>query len=323
MLRFTLARLVRLVTVLWAVSLGSFLLLELLPGDQAAAIAASRNPLQLSEQSIDEIRADLQLDDPLPVRYGRWLTGILRGDLGTSYESGRPVSELIGDRVAVTVEIGVASVLLAVAVSVPLGTYLALRAGSTVDKLGTAGSFALLAIPEFLLAILLIYAFAVRWQLFPTFGWVPVGEGLLDHLRAATLPVLSLTVGQVVVYTRILRSDVITTLQEDFVFSAYAKGLPTWLILGRHALRPSLTTLMTTAGLQLAAVIGGAALVETIFALPGLGRLLVVSVRERDLFTIQALVLLFATAFVVVNTIVDTLYGAVDPRARDGGGRAG
>lgn len=318
MIRLVGGRLVRLAVVLLAVSLGTFLLLELLPGDQATAIASSRSPLSLTPQTIDEIRTELRLDDPLPVRYVRWLGGVVRGDLGTSYETGEPVADLVRARMGVTIEIGLLSVVVALFIAVPLGLLLGYRANSRIDKLGTTMTFGLLAVPEFLLAILLVYVFSVRFSLFPTFGWTPLNEGVLAHVHCLVLPVAALTVGQCVIYARLLRSDVIATLQEDFILAARAKGLPARVILLRHALRPSLATVMTSAALQLAAVIGGAAVIETVFALPGVGRLLVDAVDQRDLFVVQALVLLFACAFVVVNTAVDVLHAALDPRVRDG-----
>lgn len=321
MLRFLAMKVVRLVIVLWAVSLITFLMLELLPGDQATAIAATQNPLTLSPDTIEHLRDVLNLDDALPIRYVRWLGDALQGNLGQSYEFSQPVSTIIMQRLPVTLEIGGLAIVLAVLLALPLGLLLAFRENTRLDRVGTGVMFGFLALPEFLLAIFLVYAFAVWLHLFPTSGWTPISEGLVPHLRAIALPVLALTVGQVVVYTRLLRADVIATLQEDYIFAARAKGLSTTHILFRQALRPSLATLMTVVGLQLAAVAGGVVLIETVFALPGVGRLLVDAVRNRDLFLVQGLTLVFAGIFVVTNVLVEVAHGFVDPRVR-GVGRA-
>jgi peptide/nickel transport system permease protein len=194
----------------------------------------------------------------------------------------------------------------------------AYRAGGPTDRSVTGVTFALLAMPNFMMAILLILVFAEAMGAVPATGWVRVGDDVLGNLKSAVLPALSLAIAELAVYTRLLRTDMIATLQEDYVVLARAKGLPTFWILLRHALRPSSFSMLTVVGLQVGAIMSGAVVIETLFALPGVGRLLVDSIFQRDLVTVQGVALVVAVSYVVVNVTVDIAYSMLDPRVRRG-----
>lgn len=308
-------KLIGLVPVIIAASMLTFLLMSLLPGDPALAILGSGNP---SPDQIAQVREELGLNDSLPVRYWNWASSALTGDLGRSFQTRQTVTDAISERFPVTAQIMVMSLSMALLVSIPLGVYVAYKSGSLVDRIVTAVTFGLLSIPNFVLALFLIIIFAVELGWFPATGWTRLSQDPIGSLRSGFLPALSLAIGNVAVLTRLLRTDMISTLQEDHVVMAKAKGLPTSHILFRHALRPSSFSLMTIIGLQVAALLSGALIVEQIFALPGIGRLLIDRITNRDLVMVQGLVLFLAVVYVFVNFIIDILYSFLDPRIRHG-----
>ena len=315
MLRIVLRKVPALIATVVVVSFLTFLLVD-------KVLAAHGDPCVVilgpgySESANLACRERLHLDDPFPTRYVRWANSALHGDLGRSFISNRPVFKDIRERLPVTAEIGGLAILIALLGAVPLGTLSAYRAGRAIDRGITAGSFGILAIPNFMVALFLIYFFAVKFGLLPATGWVRFGDNPYQNLRAAIMPALSLAVGELAVYTRLLRTDMIATLQEDFVAMARAKGLPTWRILIRHALRPSSLSLLTVVGLQVGAILGGSVVVEQLFALPGVGRLLLESISQRDFVVIQGVVLFVSVSFVVINFLVDLSYSLLDPRIR-------
>jgi peptide/nickel transport system permease protein len=311
-----LRRLPAMLATLLIVSFLTFLLTSLLPGDPAVQILGADNVND--PDSVEVVREELRLDDPLLARYGAWLQDVATGDLGRSFRTDQQVKDAILERLPVTLEVGGLAVAIALVFAIPLGTLSAFRAGGRADRLVTGASFGLLALPPFMVAILLILIFAVTLGWLPATGWVRFTADPIDNLRHAILPALSLAVGEMAVYTRLLRADMITTLQQDSITMARAKGIPTSRILFRHALRPSSFSLMTVVGLQVATIIGGAVIIETLFALPGVGRLLVDSILQRDLIMVQGCALVIAIAFVVINFIVDILYTVLDPRIRHG-----
>ena len=249
-----------------------------------------------------------------PIRYANWLNDALHGDFGRSERLNQDVLDTIKERLPVTVEIMVLSLLLALLISIPLGIYVAYKAGSNIDKVATTMSFGLLSVPSFIMAITMIIVFAVRLHWLPATGWVPLTESVSGNLRTVALPVLTLALTEAAVYTRVLRSDMLGVLQSDFIEFARAKGLGTRHILLRHALRPASMSLLTLIGLQLGASIAGTVVVEQIFALPGLGTMLFAAILTRDLVLIQGGVLLVALAYVAVNSLVDATYTVLDPR---------
>ena len=311
-----LRRLPMMVATLLVVSFLTFLLTSLLKGDPAVVILGPEGAKDPA--AVAAVREDLHLDDPLPVRYVNWLGDAVTGDLGRSYRTGQEVTDAISERLPVTVEVGGLAIVLALATAIPLGTLSAFRAGGLADRIITGTSFGLLAVPSFMMAILLIWILAETLGWLPATGWVRLTDDPIENLRTAIMPALALAIGEFAVYTRLLRADMITTLQQDSITMARAKGIPTRRILFRHALRPSSFSLMTVVGLQVGAIIGGAVIVETLFALPGVGRLLVDSILQRDLIMVQGVALVIAISFVVINFIVDLLYTALDPRIRHG-----
>lgn len=309
--------LLRLGVVAFVVTFTTFGLLDQAPGDPAAARAG----LNATEENIERIRAELGLDDPFLVRYANWLGDILTGDFGTSILNGQPVSDLMASALPHTIELMVLSQVMALAVSIPLAIYAAQRPGGLVDRVTGAASFGLLAAPAFVLGLYLQYLLAVR------LGWLPAVatdlpgpfEDPIENLRQLLLPAVTLASGLVAVYIRLLRTDLIATLQEDFVLLAQARGYTRRRVLWRHALRPSSFSLLTAAGLSTAGLLGGALIAETLFAVPGVGRLAVVSIFTEDYDVVMAVVLLLSLAFIVANFLVDVLYAVVDPRVRRDG----
>jgi len=313
-LSFVGRRLIYLVPVLLAVSLLTFLIASLLPGDLASVILAD----QATPETLRALRHDMGLDQPIWWRYLLWLGHILQGDFGRSFRTGQTVWQAISERVPVSLELMFFAELIGLIVGIPLAIACAVRQGSAFDRTVTSVAFAMLSVPSFLSSILMIYLLAVSLRLLPATGYVPLTEDPIGNLRCFVLPSLALALGEWPVLMRVLRSDMIATLQEDFIAMAKAKGLKPARILLVHALKPSSLTLVTVTGINIGRLIGGALIVETIFALPGIGRLLVGSIFTRDLIILQGTVLFVAAGFVLMNFIVDLLYAVLDPRIRHG-----
>ncbi|MEM7324421.1 MAG: ABC transporter permease [Actinomycetota bacterium] len=308
-------KLIELVVVLFVVTLLSFLLLSLVPGNPEVQILGDN----ATPEALAELRAELGLDDPLPTRYFRWLGDVLQGDLGRSDRLNQDVVDTLAEKIPVTLELAGLAIGVGVLFSVPLGILSAWRAGGKVDRLITALSFGVLSLPGFLIAIGLLIIFAVKWRILPAApAWVSFTDDPLTNLRNVILPVSAMALGEVAVLTRVLRSDMIEALQSNFIEAARAKGLPTRYILVRHALPSSLLSMLTLIGLQIAGAMTGALVIEQIFGLPGLGQMLVIAILTRDLVLVQGAVLVIATAYVVVNFIVDLSYQLADPRVRSG-----
>lgn len=311
-----LSRLVRLVATLLAVSFLTFMMVNLLPGDPVNSILP---PESQSPENIARVRADLGLDDPLFVQYANWLGGVVTFDFGESYRTSQPVSDAILDRLPITLELTVLAIAIAVAFGIPLGVVSAYKQGQRADNVISAAVQFLLSVPSFVAAVFFIYFFAVRFQVMPASSWTRLTDSVTGNLRTAILPALALALSQLAIYTRLVRADMITTLQENFVLSARAKGLTNRFILFRHALRPSSLSVITVIGLNIGILLGGTVIVETIFALPGLGRLLFDSIGQRDYLMVQGVVLFISVSYVVINTVVDLIYAVVDPRIRISG----
>lgn len=306
------ARLLHIIPVLLLVSLGTMLLIELTPGDPAVAYLGEN----ATPEQIVVVRQQMGLDRSIPERYVTWLADVAQGDLGTSLRSQQPVLDAVRERLPVTLELAILAQIIAFAVAIPVALISAYRAGGKFDKLTNLASSSLVSSPSFLTALLLVYLLALRFRIFPATGWVRLTEAPLDNLKSAFLPALTLALTEMAVLMRVLRSDVIATLQEDFILSAKAKGLPTWYVLLRHALRPSSFSLVTLAGLSLGRLIGGAVIVETLFALPGIGQLLVNAIFNKDVITVQGVVMFVALVYVALNVLTDVIYTVLDPRTR-------
>ena len=311
-MRFLIRRVALLLPVLFVVTFFSYLLLDLLPSDPTIAILGPN----ATEEKVAELREELNLNDPLPVRYVTWLGDLAQGDLGRSYLNRQPVAEALKQRIGVSLELLLASQVIALSIAVPLAIAAARRPGSLLDRISTAGAFGFLAIPNFVLAVILVFVFAVRLGWFPATGLPPFSRDPGAHLQALVLPAFSLAMAELAVYLRLLRTDMIATLQEDFILNARAKGLPGWYILMRHAFRPSSFSLLTVMGLNMGRLIGGALIIELIFALPGMGSLAVQSIFSRDYLVVQGFVVVVAVGYVLINFIVDMIYALLDPRIR-------
>jgi peptide/nickel transport system permease protein len=312
--RYILQRLGQLVIVMFAVSLISFALIRQIPGVKIEIVIAGPGA---NEQQVAEISKQWGLDKSIPEQYVIWLKNMATGDLGRSSAFNVGVADLIKDRLPNSLRLMVYAQFISLLVAIPLGMIAAYRVNSRTDRAISISSFAFLSFPPVVAGPILVYLFAVRW------GWLPaifsdVGffESPWEHVKTWLLPSLVLSFSIVAGYLRLLRSDMAATLQSDFITMARAKGLTTTHILTRHALRPSLFSLMTAAAINIGALIGGSVVVETIFALPGMGDLAVQAIFRRDLQVFQLVVVISALLFVVLNFLVDLFYAVVDPRVR-------
>ena len=312
-----LRRTFRLVVTLLLVTFLTALMLELLPGDPAVAIAGG-DTFNLTDELIAQIREDLGLDQNIFARYGQWLGNALSGDLGTSYRTNQPVIDLILPRIPVTVQVMLLAQFLALAFALIFAPIAALYSGRSFDRGVSTVSFALVSVPTFISAIVLIQIFAVQLGVLPAIGYRPISDGIIPNLKSVALPAIALAAAEAGIYTRVLRSGLAASLDEDYIMMARAKGLSTRVVVMRHALRPASLPLLTLVGLSTGALIGGSVIIETIFGLPGLGRLVVDSINTRDIITVQALVAVIAVTYVIINYIVDIAYLVADPRIRYG-----
>lgn len=305
-------RLFSLLGVVVVVTFVTFWMLELLPNDPCILSAGTG----ATTETLAECRADLRLDDNLFVRYFSWLGDLVTGDLGRSYRNGIELTTSLREALPVTAWLLGYTLVVSVVVAVPLGIWAAYRHDTWVDRLINAGAFGFLSVPPFILGVVLALVFAVRLDWFDLAGYVGPGEGLIDHWKSLTLPTLTLAASVIPVYLRVLRTDMIETLGEEFVDVARAKGLPQWYVLTRHVLRPSSFGLITVAGINAAQLINGAVVVELIYDLDGVGLLLLTAVFNQDVPIVQTLVALIAIWFVLVNTLIDIAYPILDPRIR-------
>lgn len=313
LLRTLLKKIGQLVVVIILVTLFSALLLELLPGDPVTTLVPYAEP-----EMRDQIRSELRLDDPFLVRYGRWLGDLAQGDLGNYYSvsSVNPVGERLWSALPISLQLMVYAQLLGLLFAIPLGVLTAYRNGTFFDRISSGAAFAMLAIPNFALGFILQYYLGVKLRWFSVSGYEPLTESFSEHFKTMFLPSVTLAVGQIAVYMRLLRTDMIATLQQDFILMAKAKGLKTRRVLFRHALRPSSLTLLTVAGLNVGTLIGGALIVEVVFNIPGMGLLLFEAISRRQIVAFQSMVAVIAVLYVLVNFAVDMLYSVLDPRIR-------
>jgi len=303
---------IRLAAVILFVTCITFLMVDLMPGDVAYLIAGQEATLE----DVRAIREELGLDQPIVIRYLKWLSQVAMGNLGISYLTEEPVLDAIVSRLPVTIELMLFAQLLALSLAIPAGIFCAYRQQSIRDKAISSAAFATMSVPVFVMSLVLILVFALKLRWLPATGYIPLSEGLWPNIRSLILPATSIAMVEWVSLMRVLRSDMIATLQEDYILMARSKGLPASYILFRHALRPSLFTLITILGMQIGNLIGGALIIEVIFALPGIGRLLVGAIYGQDFMMVQGCVLLIAVGYVVVNSLVDLCYVLLDPRIR-------
>ena len=320
--RYVAGRLLSLIPVMLAVTFLSFAMLSLLPGDPAITILGQG----ATPEAIEQFRTEYQLDDPLVVRYLRWLGEAATGDLGRSPFLQEDVTDGLSRTLPISLQLMIYAQITALLIAMPLGIYTAYRAGRRIDSWVSTTAFGVLAVPNFVLGILFIFFFAlggfslfgrdVGLDILPATGHVSFSEDPVGHIRHWILPVLALGLGQSVVYMRLLRTDMIATLQEDFINVARAKGMSNRRILLMHALRPSSFTLLTVAGVNIGALVGGSLILETIFNVPGVGSYLATAIFQRDWLAVQGVVVVLAVGFVFANFVVDIIYALLDPRIR-------
>jgi peptide/nickel transport system permease protein len=289
-----------------------FALLRLTPGDPAAIIAGSA----ATSQDVANIRLKLGLDQPIVTQFFVWIGNMARGDFGESFFFKRTVASLVGDRIEPTLMLSLTTIVLSVLIAVPLGVLAAYRQGTWIDRIVMGFSVLGFSVPVFVIGYVLIYVFAIELNWLPVQGYQPLREGVWGNLQRLILPSLTLSVIYIALIARITRTSVLEVLGEDYIRTARAKGLPDRVVLMRHALRNASVPIVTVIGIGIALLIGGVVVTESVFSIPGLGRLTVDAVLARDYPTVQAVILLFSFVYVLINLLVDVSYTALDPRIR-------
>lgn len=300
--------------VLFVVSLLTFFVVNVLPGNTAEQLAG----FDATPEQVARVEAALRLDRPAWERYWEWLTSTLAGDLGTSLASGQPVTRLLSERLPVTLGLTILALLLATTFAVPLALVAARRPLGPGDRFGMMLSITGLSLASYIVAPVLILIFAVHLGKLPSIGFAPFDESPYQYIRSLTLPAITIAIPLFGLYTRFLRGDLLEQMDHDYIMTAKMKGIGAWRVLARHALPNSLSGLLTVIGLNLGGLIGGAVIVEQIFALPGVGQLLLEAIRLRDITVVQTVVLLLGVTTVLVNLALDVLYAILDPRIRHG-----
>jgi peptide/nickel transport system permease protein len=310
MLRFVGGRLLGTVPVLFVLSLGVFLMLHLTPGDPVEImLGQDANP-----SSIVALRTQLGLDEPLPIQYVRWVGNVVRGDLGRSVRTNQPVLDAIVTRLPVTIELSLLALVLSLAIGLPAGTLAAVRRNSSVDVMSTGLALVGVSLPSFFLGILLIVVFALWLRWVPPSGYTPLVEDPLMNLKQMLMPAIALGAALAGIVARIMRSSLLEVLGTDYMRTARAKGLSDQSSVVSHGLKNAMLPVVTVVGLQVGALLGGAILIENIFALPGIGRLAVDSIFARDFPIVQGVVLFLALVRVISSLVADVLYARLDPR---------
>lgn len=312
MLAFIIRRIITTIPVMAFVALFVFSLLYIAPGDPAAVIAGD----QASPADVERIRASLGLDRPYLIRFGEWLFRVLQGDLGTSIFTSLPVTQLIAQRIEPTVSLMVLTLIIAIVVAVPMGVIAAWKVGTWVDKAAMAFAVFGFSVPVFVVGYLLAYTFALKLDWLPVQGYTPFSQGFWPWLRNLILPAVTLGFVYIALIARITRATMLEVLQQDYIRTARSKGLGQRNILFLHALKNAAVPVITIIGIGIALLIGGAVVTESVFAIPGLGRLTVDAILRRDYPVIQGVVLMFSFVYVLVNLLIDLAYTLVDPRIR-------
>ena len=314
MKRFIVKRMLSVIPVLFIVSIVVFMLVHLVPGDPAAAMLGD----MASEEDITALHARLGLDRPLPVQYGIWLKNVLTGYFGESVANHQPVTGMLLSHLEPTIHLTLLSLLIAVMVAVPLGMIGATNKGTAADHSVTVISLLGISLPGFLLGLFLILIFAVKLKLLPSSGYAGMNAGFLAHLKSILLPAIALGFMNAALMMRMTRASMLEVLNSDYIRMARAKGVSGFSVITRHAFKNTLVTVITVISQALIQSLSGAAVIESLFAIPGLGQLMVNSIGRRDYYVIQAIVLLIAVFNVLINMFADLLYGVVDPRVRVG-----
>jgi len=310
--RYITRRIISTVPMLVLVGLITFLLIHITPGDPAAVVAGENASLQ----AIEEARHRLGLDQPFLIQFWHWLWAVLHGDLGTSFTSGKPVTELIFDRLPITLSLTAGATLIGLLIAVPLGVFAATKRGSWLDRITIFGTSLGIAAPEFFIGLLLVLVVALEWGWLPATGYVPFAEDPVEWLARLTLPSVTLGLGVAAELARQVRGSMIDVLSRDYIQTARAKGLSTLSIIVKHGLKNAAIPVVTVLGLQVRRLLGGTVIVEQIFAMNGVGSLAVRAVFLRDLPVLLGVALTTAVVVLLVNLLVDMSYGYFDPKVR-------
>jgi len=308
--KYLLRRFLQLLVVSFVVSVLVFMLVHLLPGDPTTQILGANDTA--ANRAI--LLKQLGLNLPLWHQYTIWLNAAFHGNLGTSYLNHESVTHILATGAPVSIELILISQIIAFAIAIPLALVVSRKPNRWLDNLSTTSTFGLLALPPFVVAPILVAVFAVGLGWFPATGYTPFTQALLTNIHEMILPSVAITAGSIAVYFRLLRSDLISTLQQDFITMARSKGLSNTRIMWRHAFRPSSFSLLAAAGINIGSLIAGTFVVELLFAMPGLGYALVQAVEQRDYLVVQGLSLVIAIAFVIIQFIIDFIFTIVDPR---------
>jgi peptide/nickel transport system permease protein len=309
---YLLRRLLIGLATLWVASLVVFAVLEVLPGDPASLMLG----MNATPEALQALQEQMGLNHSLPVRYLNWIGGLATLDFGRSYTYSVPVIDLVAERVAVSLPLALIALGLSVAIAIPVGAFAAQRRGRTADALTMGVAQIGVAVPNFWFALILIYIFAVWLRLVPAGGFPGWSAGVWPALKALALPAIALALPQSAILARVTRSALIEVLGEDFIRTARAKGMPSGAVLWRHALRNALIPVLTIVGLQFAFLLAGTIIIENVFYLPGLGRLIFQAITQRDLIVVESVVMLLVATVIAVNLLVDLSYALVDPRLR-------
>ncbi len=310
MLHYLIRRLSMLIPTLLGVSLLVFVLMRLIPGDPAVLeLGAGATP-----SAIAQVRAEMHLDDPVPVQYARWIGGVLRGDLGSSHTTGVSVVGEIRHAIPVTFELVLIAVSISILIGVPGGVIAAVYRNSAIDMVARLGSMLGISIPNFWVGQLMILLPSLLWNHAPPFGFRPFFDDPWTNIQQFYLPGIALGIASSSILMRLTRSSMLEVLRSDYIRTAWAKGVSGRAVILRHGLRNALVPIVTVLGLQVAALLGGAVIIEQVFALPGTGRLMLESINRRDYAVVQGVVLLIGTVYVLMNVLVDLSYGWIDPR---------
>lgn len=312
MKRFIAKRIISVIPVLIIVSIVIFSLIHLVPGDPATAMLGDL----ATEEDIAALRIRMGLDKPLIEQYFIWIGNIFHGDFGMSVVNNETVGSLIISHIRPTISLAIYALVIAAVIAIPLGMIASRKKGSAIDHVVSVISLAGISLPSFLLGLVLMLLFSVKFRIFPVSGYKEISEGFLEHIRSLTLPAIALGFMNAALMMRMTRASMLEVLGSDYIKMAKAKGVKEFSLLAKHAFKNTLVTLITIFGQSIVQALSGAAVVESLFAVPGLGQLMVNSIGRRDYYVIQAIVLLIAVINVVINMIIDILYGFVDPRVR-------
>ncbi|MCM3082050.1 ABC transporter permease [Brevibacillus invocatus] len=309
---YILKRIVSLIMVLFVVAVVDFIIIHLTPGDPAAVILGSH----ASEDELARLREQLGLNLPITLQFAKWISGVLQGDLGWSIFMNMPVTQAIYEHMGPTLSLTIFAEVIAVVFAIPLGVMAANRRGSWIDQGLMILALLGISLPSFLIGLNLILLLAVQMNWLPAAGYQPLSSGIFNHLKYLILPAISLGIMQGALIARMTRSSMLEVMNENYIRTAEAKGLKTRIVLYKHAFRNAFIPILTVIGLSFATLIGGAVVIETVFNIPGIGKLIVNSVLRRDYQVIQGAVLMIATSYVLINLVVDLLYAYIDPRVK-------